>query len=172
MNWKRVKALSTLSVISMAALLLVVSMPAAHACNIRQSVSGTLFLTGPPPPPVIKTIGNNIQIWDLSNGPMAWTGGIAGTGPYDGHWLFLNYGTDKMHMYGVGEQTLSAVVNGKAGTLKIAEVSWATNSEAGGSWRIIYGTGGLANIHGEGTITGIDMSMGVYAYTGQIYFNR
>ena len=172
MNRKKAKALSAMFVTLAATLLLMVSMPMAHACSTRQTVSGTYFLTGPPPPPVIKTIGSNIQIWDLSNGPMAWTGGIVGTGPYGGHWLFLNYGTDNMRMNGIGLQTLSAVVDGKAGTLKIAEVSWATSSEADGSWRIICGTGGLANLHGEGTFTDIDMSMGVYAYTGQIYFSR
>ncbi len=77
-----------------------------------------------------------------------------------------------MIAYGVETWTISATVNGKAGTLEIGGTTVMTLSSANGYWWIISGTGGLAKLHGGGTFQSIDVLMGTYTYTGQIYFSR
>ena len=172
MNRKNtMKALLTLFVAFFAVVLFVISMPMANACPVSQA-SGTFFMSGPPPPPVIKNIGNNIQIVILSDGPFTWTGDISGTGLYNGYALAFNSNSPNMISYGVETWAISATVNGKAGTLEIGGTTVMTLSSANGYWWIISGTGGLAKLHGGGTFQSIDVLMGTYTYTGQIYFSR
>jgi len=169
---RKTKALSIIFVVYFAVALSMISMPKANACPGTQAVSGTYFLSGPPPPPVIRYISNNVQIWDMLNGPFTWTGDISGTGLYNGHWLVMNPETPNMKIYAISTWTISATVDGKAGILTIGGTTVATLASANGNWWIISGTGGLAKLHGEGTFHDIDISMGIYAYTGQVYFDR
>jgi len=92
---------------------------------------------------------------------MVYEGGIAGKGIEEGRWIVHNYGLPSRWDNAIGVTTLiDAVVEGKKGDLTI--------KHGYGVWRIISGTGELANLHGEGTSEII--SFPLFAYIGQVHF--
>ena len=145
----------------------------AHACTTSQPVNGVYFPTGVFSSLKITTVSAKLQIWDVV-APMAWSGGISGAGNYVGRWYVYNHDSPDMKIYGVGEWTLSATVDGKAGTLKIIGISVSTETTTNGCWTIICGTGGLAHLHGGGTYSEdltIMPPLPAYPYTGQVHFD-
>jgi hypothetical protein len=104
--------------------------------------------------------GNAILV--VSGNSVEWTGGIAGTGSADGHFLLHDYGTPDTWMTMTNVHTLDAEFGGKSGTLTIMSNH--------GFWTIISGTGGFANCHGQGKIWAI-MAPVLWGYEGTIHFD-
>ena len=129
-------------------------------------VSGTFYSV---PNGTIETrfAGKSDNVIMTVIGELMWTGDIAGLAAYEGFWI-----THKGHTNARGISTVDATVNDKSGTLTIYQGSWSEPIPGlvRGHWRIISGTGDLANLHGQGTFeeTGVPM---VFAYTGQIHFD-
>jgi hypothetical protein len=85
-----------------------------------------------------------------------WTGSFEGISIADGRWIL-----HKDHRSPWNIHTLQAEIDGKSGTLII--------KIAGHNWRIISGTGDLANLHGQGTTWRIEGP--VFGYEGQAHFD-
>ena len=130
------------------------------------SVSGTIELTSAVPVnsrPAGKS-GNVILTMDLTE---EWHGDIEATGTTMATWIVHNAPlmTNPDAWLNVHEKlTLSATVMGESGTLTM-ELSIAGSK---GHWTIIGGTGGLANLRGQGTLSLETMP---YSYAGQVYFS-
>lgn len=64
--------------------------------------------------------------------------------------------------------TFQGNVLGKSGTFNMAVYLHFSLTEAYGNWVILGGTGGLAHLHGQGTIA--SPAQFSYTYTGQVHF--
>ena len=104
--------------------------------------------------------GNQILV--VSGNAVEWTGTLAGTGSADGHFLLHKDGLATARNI----HTLEAEVEGKSGTLTIISVQ----AKMYGQWRILSGTGDLANLHGHGTVSIMTPPV-LYSYTGQVHFD-
>ena len=134
------------------------------------TVNGTYFPIGPPVYGVLRVAGESDNAFMDVSIPLKWVGGIKGTCINEMRWIILHHDTPKEMTLIPGVMTFTnAEVDGKKGTLTIRYFNVETAEEFGGVWRIISGTGELANLHGEGTIS--VLSFPVFAYTGQIHFD-
>jgi len=102
-------------------------------------------------------------ILTIVDGIVIWEGDIAGPSTYSGRTV-LHAGGERDNKEGVW--TITATVSDEngvphSGTLFI--------KRAQANWRIIGGTDGLANLHGEGTSE--DIGFPYWAYTGQVHFD-
>lgn len=123
-------------------------------------VEGTFSATPGAVP--VKFPGNNI-IFEHS-GVGAWEGDISGDTVAQHRWVAHANGITNVHV----ELTFSSVTvmgESKSGTLSMLFLGKITGLGIGeGTWRIIGGTGDLANLHGGGT-----WSPG--QYEGQVHFD-
>jgi hypothetical protein len=112
------------------------------------------------------------SIWTFEDLPVIFDGGIIGTGSYDGRWVVHNY-DDPLALWvnSKGHYEIEATVDGKSGTLYIEAGSNSGHPTTlkPAKWRIIGGTGELANLHGQGTFIGETIFL--YVYTGQVHFD-
>ena len=93
-----------------------------------------------------------------------------------GNWGGDFEGTSTMVVSGVYHSTrfltfqgliyFTGEVNGISGTLVIRYSGKITSGELYGHWVIISGAGGLANLHGQGTLSGTDPAL---QYSGQVH---
>ncbi|MFN2292181.1 MAG: DUF3224 domain-containing protein [Anaerolineae bacterium] len=106
--------------------------------------------------------------WDL-NGAFAGTStelySIAFHGAAEGGFM---YGYE--YAFYRGNVTFDGFVDGKEGTLEILFVGFSPGAldDWNGTWRILSGTGELANLHGQGVFWAT--GMGACHYEGQIHF--
>jgi len=150
--------------ISILVSLLVVAMLAFSVSTVfaekPMSVEGTFSATPGAIP--VKFPGNNIIFEHTGAG--AWDGDISGTTFGVHRWVAHANGITNVHV----ELTFSSVTvmgEPKSGTLYMLFLGKITGPGIGeGTWRIIGGTGELANLHGCGT-----WSPG--QYQGQIHFD-
>ena len=119
----------------------------------------------------IRFAGRNafMDITDVAT----WTGTFEGTSTMEA--IVSLYGpedTDPALVKGVYD--FEGEVWGKSGTLQILLVAWwHPEVEWHGYWKIIGGTGELANLRGQGTTSGLDPGFGNVAeneYSGKIHF--
>ena len=130
-------------------------------------VEGTFFGTGAPSMDVIVAGKSDNQIMYVSM-PQMWTGDISGTGIVEPRWVMHNYDVPENTWVNVlAVITLTGEVAGASGTVTI---KFSSVSSRGGNWRIIDGTGELANVHGQGTLYPTAEQM-VFGYEGVIHFN-
>jgi len=125
-------------------------------------VEGTFFPTGIPSIEMRQAGNSDNIIFDVS-GPQTWTGSIVGSGSGEGRWVVHKASDpDSGHATTRNVLTLDVVFDGKAGTLTIIGDQ--------GNWRIISGTGELANLRGQGT-TFVIVDMLLMGYEGQVHFD-
>jgi len=106
---------------------------------------------------VLTPAGNSDNVkWTITGHSFQWTGSFEGISIADGRWMFHKDSRSAWNIH-----TLQAEFDGKSGTLII--------KIAGHNWRIISGTGDLANLHGQGTTWRIEGP--VFGYEGQVHFN-
>jgi hypothetical protein len=143
----------------------------AHA-KPSTTVSGTIaVLSGFP---TIKPVGganNEIWIMDLAE---EWFGDIAGVGVTpESIWVWHHsfppmIGPD--YTINIHEKLTfhDAMVLGESGDLFMEVILKADITGGSGHWTILGGTEGLANLHGQGTLS---LSTTPYSYTGQVHFD-
>ena len=102
---------------------------------------------------------------DVTGNAVEWTGDLEGIGFADGNFLLHNFGTPDAWSTALNIHTLEAEVDGQTGTLTII----TTGSDTG-TWRILKGTGELANLHGQGTWKTV-IPPALYNYEGQVHFD-
>jgi hypothetical protein len=128
-------------------------------------VAGTIELVGVVPSPG-HTAGesdNQFLVMDLTE---AWDGDIVATGTTVGYWTVHNapFMVNPDSWVCVHEKLLlDGTVLGFPGTVTMQLNIAGTE----GRWSIIDGTGGLANLRGQGTLT---LTTTPYSYTGQVHF--
>jgi hypothetical protein len=122
----------------------------------------------------LKTIqlrdGNQIWIVAVTE---YWTGDIDAIGSttksiWLTHNLFLPVPPPDFTIDIVEILTFQGTVLGKSGTFNMAVYLHFSMTNSGGNWVILGGTGGLAHLHGQGTIS--SPAQFVYFYTGQVNF--
>ena len=115
---------------------------------------------------VMRRAGSSGNLIVELEGPHAWTGSFEGTDNSEGRWVWHNFfDSDPMNDFlSVSVTcTLDVEYNGLTGTLTIKIDN--------GNWRIISGTGALANLHGQGTTYDIEPSIFLMGYEGQVHFD-
>ncbi len=167
----------TSAVVLLALLVVFASAPAILVVEATkpQTVNGSYNPTGAP------AFSNDRPAGKSDNGfvdvsiPVMWTGGIAGMGVNEMHWIAHNEATVEEVVIIQGITTLTAGVKiwgvAEMGTLTIEIKNVVVGSvPIGGQWRIIGGTGELASLHGEGSLTGTSNPY-VIGYSGQVHFD-
>lgn len=100
----------------------------------------------------------------------AWSGDINGVG--SGVTTWISHGiplvTPGWAINTYEKLEFSAEIQGKTGTFVMQIVLFSDETGGTGQWTIQSGTGDLANLHGQGTIS---LSTIPYSYTGQVHFN-
>jgi hypothetical protein len=129
-------------------------------------VQGTMSPAGVPTI-VTSTPGNSDNtVVDISDAPQTWTGSFVGSAVAQIHWNVhksSDEGAPGYHVSGKSSYTLDVVYDGKEGTLTI--------KAAQAHWRIISGTGELANLRGTGTFEFINLDIMLLSYEGQVHFD-
>jgi hypothetical protein len=97
------------------------------------------------------------------SGPHVWTGSFEGTSNSESRWVVHRYNSPEVWIGISTTFTLNVEYNGLTGTLTI--------KMGHGGWRIISGTGDLANLHGQGTTYAIDPTIFLMGYEGQVHFD-
>lgn len=148
----------------MAVAMLAVALSAVYATK-PMLVQGTFFPAGMGTL-VTNQPGNSANlVYIISDAPQTWTGSFAGSGVAQIHWNIIKAGDEDApghHMSGKSRFTLDVVYDGKEGTLTIK------GDHA--NWRIISGTGELANLRGQGTISVVNEQAMVFGYEGKVHF--
>jgi hypothetical protein len=142
--------------------------PSGAAATIHKGVSGTWSWVTPGGV-VWKTTSNGTQyVTGTEDG--TWTGTFSGTSKdaFDGK--IRPNGSP----WGLLRIDLTGTVRGKSGTLEIL-TTWVVPEEhptqlMTGRWSIVSGTGGLADLHGQGTWKGVDPNTSAANYKGIITF--
>lgn len=155
MNKKILGVFGSLLVVAM----LAVPISAVYATK-SMPVEGTFF---PTPGSAFETrpAGKSDNLFVEIEGPHAWTGSFEGTSWSEGRWNVHRYDTPDVWMVVSVTFTLDVEYDGLTGTLTIKFNR--------GNWRIISGTGDLANLRGQGTTYGV--SEWVMGYEGQVHFD-
>jgi hypothetical protein len=99
-------------------------------------------------------------------GPQTWTGSFVGSCVIECRWIVHKESDPEAPGNDLSNRcffTLDVEYAGKSGTLII--------KGAEGHWRIISGTGELANLRGQGTITVIDAEIMLMGYEGKVHFD-
>ena len=167
---RELRAVGPLLLVTTIALLMV---PAAHAYTPWKVGSGYADMS-------ITDVG--MKIWGGRNIMMlhVWGGGGYLYGTFEGKWIHnewdvidLTAGT--IVVFGVWDTPDGVTVENVKGTVHVCY--WATQDAVTyafqGNWVIISGTGGLANLRGQGTIwaTATDMQSGIMWYTVNYHFD-
>ena len=156
------RTLSTLFLVCLLAFTATLSIPLVHATKPTQ-VSGTIAALGFTVTGMRSADGNTIVIL-IETESLA--GDLTGT--------MVAEVREMIHASGrVEGQALSTITGsamGKSGTVVLRYVMTGTyGGTFSGQWVILSGTGDLANLHGQGTVTA-DTSAGTGTYSGQIHF--
>jgi hypothetical protein len=165
---RRVNRKILLTVLALAAVLLATPCIGMAHATASTTVSGTIEMVMGIPAD-IKPKGqsdNLVMIMDLTE---HWQGGIEGISTTEATWMLHNWvppagGPDTT--LNIHEKLVfqTVTVLDETGTIVLK-----LNIENGnGYWTIISGTGGLANLHGQGTVSLAAMP---YTYTGQVHFD-
>jgi hypothetical protein len=168
-----------LTVLALAAVLLAVPyIGMAHATTYT-TINGTITV-GPETAP-LKTIplgdGNYLYIFAITE---YWTGDIVGAGSttasyWFAHDIFItatSYTLLPDFTLNIFEVlTFHGTVLGQTGTWETAVYLHFDATHIYGNWVILGGRGGLAHLHGQGTISAPNYPVS-YEYTGQVYFQR
>lgn len=149
----------------------VLTLPVPNVCAKKPDkfvdVEGTFFPTGAPSMEVMVAGNSDNQIVYVLM-PQMWTGDISGTGIVEPRWVMHNFDDAENTWVNVmAVITLTGEVACATGTVTI---KFSSVSSRGGHWRIIDGTGELANVHGQGTLFATAEAM-VFGYEGVIHFN-
>lgn len=144
----------------MALAILAVPISAVYATK-PTPVAGELFPT-PGSTYVMRPAGDSDNLFVEISGPHVWTGSFEGTSWSEGRWNVHRVGTPERWMVICVTFTLDVEYDGLTGTLTIKMDR--------GNWRIISGTGDLANLRGQGTTYTIDPSIFLTGYEGQVHF--
>lgn len=131
-------------------------------------VSGTIEFTTVVPAGPPKVAGKSDNVVRMFNIVEVWSGDIAGTGTTEAKWTVHNaplIGNPDAWVIAHAIITFSDVtVLSASGTLTIELVLSGTE----GHWTIMEGTGGLTNIHGQGTGS---TATEPFTYTGLVHFD-
>ena len=128
-------------------------------------VSGTIEFTSvvpAGPPKVAGKSDNRIVMFNIIE---VWSGDIEGTGTAEAKWIVHNAPLTNPDAWVNAHAIISfsdVTVLGMSGSLTIK----LSLSGTEGQWTIMEGTGGLANVHGEGAASTVTMM-----YTGQVHFD-
>lgn len=138
--------------------------PATANANPPAEVSGNYVFGNTTILEVRQASGNTI-IKDVTNQVV--NGDIAGSAIFER--TFILHSSGKYNIQGI--DTITASVGGRSGTitLRIAGTGDLIAGTVQGKWTILSGTGELANLHGQGTLTGMSNVAGTYS--GQIHFD-
>ena len=141
--------------------------PAAHATMVTAS-SGTFTTTVTSLVPILSADGNSA--FDLA-GTIVVTGTFSGSGPIAFTVLGRATGQDNF----LGEFTCFCMVAGQSGSIVIGFTAtgvFGVGNSLGGHYTILSGTGGLANLHGQGPFSGTQTPTGFQGvYSGQTAFS-
>jgi hypothetical protein len=150
--------------------MLALPMSAVYAKPVDKfvEVKGAFYPGGPFESFEIREAGkSDNQIWEFVM-PQVWVGGILGTGLLEARYVVHNFDDAEFWVNVLGLITLTGTVADVPGTVTI---KFSSVSSRGGHWRIISGTGELANVHGQGTVWVIDSENLVIGYEGVIHFH-
>jgi hypothetical protein len=147
-----------LLVLALAVALLVLPMSAAVATAPTTVITGTLTMLDPMSYGEIRYLGDSgNQIWTFTDAPFVITGDIEGTGVYNGKWLMAP-SPDTIPPFELkasdGWYTMDVAVDDVSGQLTI-------RLPVNGKLIVVDGTGELKNLHGTGTLTMIEGTMGL-----------
>jgi hypothetical protein len=146
--------------------MLALPMSAVFATKPSQ-ISGTMTMIDPMSHVSMRPLGNSgNQIWTFTDAPQVFTGGIEGTGFYNGKWVVYKPFTPDMKLRtAIGVYSLDVEVAGVSGELTIGVPKSM-------KLIIIGGTGGLENLHGTGMLVMVPGGMGLeYTYSMDIHFD-
>jgi hypothetical protein len=172
---KKAKIASATMVVLMIAVILGTSVSLAMATP-SMNVSGKFKATPIPGTSIIRDAGTNLFIYREANG--YWTGGISGT--THGHQNIISHGwnglpppasTIEWSNVNIESFMASALVDGKTGSLTLHFVGkgYADGTNVG-TWKIMSGTGDLANLHGQGSWWKAPADL-ESSYEGQVHFD-
>jgi hypothetical protein len=160
-----------LTVLALSVVLLVTPYIGMVHATSSTTVNGTIEVITETP---LKTIqlrdGNQIMIFAITE---HWIGDIDAIGSttksiWLTHNLFLPVPPADFTINIVEILTFQGTVLGKSGTFTMAIYLHFSLAPGYGNWVILGGTGGLAHLHGQGTISSpVPYS---YTYTGQVHF--
>ena len=128
-------------------------------------VAGTFFPTGMASM-VTRTPGNSDNLILEFEGSQTWMGSFVGSAVTECNWIVHKESDPEAPGNDLSNRclfTLDVEYDGKSGTLII--------KGAEGHWRIVSGTGDLANLRGQGTISVINAELMIMGYEGQVHFN-
>jgi len=137
------------------------------------TVSGTITVIPSGFPSEEKPAGSNNMIWTIAITEQ-WSGDIGGIGGTDESiWVWHhsfppNVGPD--FTINIHEKLTFpdvTVLGSYSGSMTMEVVLKVDITGLSGHWTILSGTDGLANLHGQGTISG---PTSPYSYTGQVHF--
>ncbi len=151
-------------VIALAVAMLAVPISAVYARK-PMLVAGTMSPAGMPTIVTSQPGKSDNLVLEISNS-MAWVGSFVGSSTAQVHWNVIKSSDEEApghHMSGKSVWILDAVYDGKEGTLIIKGDQ--------GIWRIISGTGELANLRGQGTFSIINPDIMLMGYEGQVHFD-
>jgi hypothetical protein len=155
-------------VVALALAMLALPMSAVSATKPDKfvEVGGEVLAMGPPSMEIMPAGKSDNLIMDVLVTHM-WEGGISGTGTVEVQWIMHNSDDPENTWVNVlGLITLTGEVAGLPGTVTI---KFSSVSNTKGHWRIIGGTGELANVQGQGTLTPISQML--IEYEGVVHFN-
>lgn len=159
------KKIFVIAVALMAVAMLAVPISAVYATK-PMPVEGTFFPAGLGTIVTSQPGNSDNLLFNISDAPQTWTGSFDGSAVAQVLWN-VHKSSDEdapgFHLTGRSAFTLDVVYDGKEGTLTI--------KGAQGHWRIISGTGDLANLRGQGTIYGINPDIMLFGYEGQVHFD-
>jgi len=161
---RRMKYICALSLLLAPLLLLA---PAANARTVTPA-AGTFTTTVTSLVPVLTADGNTA--FDLA-GMIVPTGTLSGSGPIAFTLLVRATGQDNF----LGQFTCSCTVAGQSGSIVVGFTAtgvFGVGNALSGQYTILSGTGGLANLHGQGPFSGIQTLTGFEGvYSGQTQFS-
>jgi hypothetical protein len=158
------KKVLVIAVVLMAVAMLAVPISAVYATK-PMLVQGTILPAGAPTVVQSQPGKSDNLVLEISN-TMTWMGSFVGSSATQVHWNVIKYGDEKApghHVSGKSLWILDAVFDGKEGTLTIKGDQ--------GIWRIISGTGELANLRGQGIFEIINPTILLMSYEGQVHFD-
>ncbi len=136
-----------------------------HAQPLTQPIpaSGTFALLGPPEVLSSQTVGGTTFITQRSRYRL--TGTFTGTTVAEERVILLPTGDQIL----VGQHTFTGTVAGRSGTARFVTVARGDATAFQGQFTILSGTGGLANLRGQGTFEGSAQTF-TGTYAGTLFF--
>ncbi len=120
------------------------------------------FSSAPPTNVVTRSAGPNTIITDTFTGVLSGT--FSGTSVFQERYVLR---ADGSFIADHAVETFTGTVNGVAGTATFVDVITGDTTSFHGHFVVVSGTGGLANLRGQGTFEG-SSTTGVGTYTAQI----